>query len=68
MLCLVCKKFYSWHIDTVLQFVNMGTKNESFDRKIFDISLNKVNSIFLDTWTTEGATATDIFEKSWQCY
>jgi len=31
--------------------------------KIFDISLNKVTSNFLDICTTEGATASDIFAK-----
>ena len=31
--------------------------------KIFDISLNKVTSNFLDMCTTKGATATDIVEK-----
>jgi len=40
--------------------------------KIFDISLNKVNSNYLDMSTTKGATCTvtDIFDWliDWQCY
>lgn len=39
------------------------TKMNPLTKQIFDISLNKITSYFLDMFTTKGATVADICEK-----